>query len=151
MYGPILHPEAPVDRPEDLRVYEALDYPFPPDVPSDEQGSIRIGRMVIEKIVLLITGEFPDEMEVRDFAYSGFNEIVLSRHSRELEVAENGGIRLHVLRTNTIVDETPWLTALLQKEVYRKTFGMKLFATYGIVELKPPLRQALFCLVHRTE
>ena len=148
MYGPIPHPETPIDRPEDLRVYEALEYPFPPDVPSDAQGSIRIGGAVIEKIVLLITGEFPDELNVRDFAYSGFDQIVLSRHGGDLEVAEHGGIRLHVLRLNTIVDETPWLTALLQKEVYRKPLGTKLFVTHGIVELKPPLRQALFCLVH---
>jgi hypothetical protein len=145
-YGPIPHPETPAR--EGLRVYEAYDYPFPPDVPSGELGSISIGKLVAEKIVLFITGEFPEGFNVRDFAYAGFSDVVLDRCGGELLVSEHGGVRLHVFRTNLIVDETDWLFAFLKGEVYRKqNFGTKVFTTYGLVELKPPLRQALFCVV----
>jgi hypothetical protein len=87
-------------------------------------------------------------MDVRDFAFSGFTDVVLSRNGGNALPSEAGGIRFHVLRVNTIVDETAWLTPLLKREVYGiQDWGTKIFGTYGVVELKPPLRQALFCLM----
>jgi hypothetical protein len=106
MYGPIQHPELPLDRPERARVYESFDYPFPPDVLSDPAGTIKIGSLIVEKIVILVTGEFPEAMDVREFAYSGVSKIVLSRHGGSCLVSEHGGIRLHLLRVSNFVDET---------------------------------------------
>ena len=148
MYGPIQHSNQPLEDPEDAHVHEAFDYPLPPEVPSTPAGSIKIGSSLIEKVVLLVTGEFPPGMDVRDFAYSGFAEVIRSKHGGDFLVSEEGGIRLHVLRVNAIVDETAWLTPLLQREVYRtQSWGTKIFLTYGIMDLKPPLGQALFCVV----
>jgi hypothetical protein len=148
MYGPIQNAGAPLDQWEDVRVYETLDYPFPRNVPSTPAGRIKIGSLSVENIVMLVTGEFPDGMDVRDFAYSGFTAVVLSRHGGDVLVSEESGIRLHVLRVSTIVDETSWLTPLLKREVYRtQNWGTKVFLTYGVIALKPPLERALFCLV----
>jgi len=147
IYGPIQYPASP-SKPEDARVFEAFDYPFPPDAPSWPEGTITLGSLIVEKVVMLVTGEFPKGLDVRDFAYDGFNTVVLSRHGDGFRVSEGAGIRLHVLRVNTIVDETAWLTPLLQREVYRtQSWGTKVFLTYGVCDLKPPLGQALFCLV----
>jgi hypothetical protein len=144
IYGAIEHPAAPLPQP--ARVYETLEYPFPPDLVSNT-GSVAFGDLIVEKIVLLVSGEFPDGMDVPDFAYSSVSAIVLSKHGGTFLVSEQGGIYLHVIRVSTIVDETAWLTALLQKEVYRTASLEKMFLTYGVMTLKPPLGQALLCLV----
>jgi len=148
IYGPIQRPEAQLNRPEHSRVYEAFDYPIPRDAPSWPEGTIKLGSFIVEKVVMLVTGEFPTGMNVGDFAYDGFTEVVLSKHRGEFRVSEGAGIRLHVMRVNMIVDETDWLTPFLKKEVYRtQNWGTKVFLTYGVCDLKPPLGQALFCLV----
>ncbi len=148
MYGRIEHPEVTPEQPDDARVYESLDYPFPPDIPSHPTGRIKIGEIIAEKIIVLVTGQFPDGLDVRDFACSGFKEIVLARHGGEFLVTEQGGIRLHLIRVSVIVDETAWLMPLLEREVYKARSGQpELLLTYGLVNLKAPLEQALFCLV----
>jgi len=148
MYGFIQHPVVALDPPEGARIYESLDYPFPPEVSSHLKGRITIGSLLVEKIILLVTGQFPEGLDVRGFAYSGFKEIVLSRHGGEFLISEQGGIRLHLIRVNTIVDETAWLTPLLESEVYEERSAQpRVFLTYGLVKLRAPLGQALFCLV----
>lgn len=148
IYGCIEKEGLPLDQDAAVHVYEALDYPFPPDVPSTPAGRIKIESLTVEKVVMLVTGEFPQGMNVRDFAHSGFTATVLSRHGGDLWVSQEGGIRLHLIRVSTIVDETSWLMPLLQREVYKtKNWGTKIFLTYGMIELKPPLGRALFCLV----
>jgi hypothetical protein len=148
IYGRIDHPEVTLDEPENAHVYESLDYPFPPDVASHSRGRIKIGSLIIEKIVMFVTAQFPEELDVRAFAYSGFTEIVLARHGGELLISEQGGIRLHVIRVNTIVDETSWLMPLVEKEAY-KAPGVqpRLLLTYVLQNLRAPLGQALFCVV----
>ena len=152
MYGRIEHPEVAPERPEDARVYESFDYPFPPDIPSHPAGRIKIRSLIVEKIVVLVTGQFPDGLDVRDFAFSGFKETVLSRYGGEFLVTEHGGIRLHLIRVSVIVDETAWLMPLLEREVYQARSGQPVMLfTYGLVSLKTPLKQALFCLVLSTD
>jgi len=148
MYGLIEHPEVAISQPEDARIYESHEYPFPPDAPSHPKGRIRIESLLVEKLVMLVTGQFPAELNVRDFACSGFKEVVLSQHGGEFEISEQGGIRLHVIRVKAIVDETAWLAPFLESEVYKERSAQpRMFLTYGLVNLRAPLEQALFCLV----
>jgi hypothetical protein len=146
LYGTIQHPEAILGELPEVQVYEAHDYPFPPDVPST--GTVRMGGIVAEKLVLLVMGEFPDGMNVRDFAYAAVDEVVHANLGGELCVSEAGGIRVHLLRVNLILDETDWLMLVLRKEVYRtSSLGTKVFLTRSLVNLPSPLSSALLCAV----
>ena len=149
VYGPIHQPDSTDYRPASVEVYEEFEFPFPPDVPSDASGRIKVASFVINKAVLIVTGEFPPQFDVADFAYSGLIKFVFPRFSGEgFVVTQQGGIRLHVLRTNIVLDETSWLTNLLNEHVCpNEQVKAKLFITPGIVRLNPPLEQGLYCLV----
>jgi hypothetical protein len=148
MYGRIEHAEVSPPQPEEALVYESFDYPYPPEFDSHPAGSIQVGKLVIRKIVLFVTGEFPDGLDVLDFACSGFNETVLSRFGGEVVVSEQGGIRLHVLRVSSIVDETDWLVPIINSQAYQaQSARVKLSMTSGLMNLRAPLGQALFCLI----
>jgi hypothetical protein len=148
MYGPILGAGVTTARPQDVRVLDSFDFPFPPQSPESSTGFITVGDITIEKIVLLVTGEFPSDLEVRDFAYSGVSHI-LGSLGGELGVSEQGGIRINVLRTDCVSSETSWLTPVLKKHVYKlSSWGTRTFLTNGPIELEPPLEQAVVCLVN---
>src|SRR5262249_959464 len=147
MYGPIQGFGVKTAKPEDVLVFDSFVFPFPPESPEPATGLIKVGEITIERIVLLVTGDFPPDLEVRHFAYSGASNILGSLRG-ELGVSERGGIRIHVLRTDCVSDETSWLTSVLQKHVYQlSTWGTRTFLTNGPLELEPPLGQAVLCLV----
>jgi hypothetical protein len=148
MYGPILGLGVRTANPDDVKVFDSFVFPFPPESTESANGLIKVGDITIERIVLLVTGEFPPVFEVRRFAYSGASRILRSLRG-ELSVSEHGGIRIHVLRTDCVSDETSWLTPVLKKHVYKlSSWGTRTFLAYGPLELEPPLRQAVFCLMY---
>jgi hypothetical protein len=148
MYGPILGFGVTTGKPEDVRVFDSFDFPFPPESTQTPTGLIKVGEITIERIVILVTGEFPPDLEVRHFAYSGASHTFRSLGG-ELGVSEHGGIRIHVLRTNSVSDETSWLIPVLQKHVYKLSrWGTRTFLTNGLLELEPPLGQAVVCLMN---
>jgi len=148
MYGPIMGFGVTTAKPEDVLVLDSFVFPFPPQSAESPTGLIKVGDITIERIVLLVTGEFPSELEVRHFAYSGVSHILESLRG-ELGVSEHGGIRIHVLRTDCVSNETSWLAPVLQKHVYQlSSWGTRTFLTKGPLKLEPPLGQAVVCLVN---
>ena len=148
MYGIIPHPDTYAMRAQAPEVYEAHEYPFPPDVPSSPIGCIKFGSLPVEKIVLLVTGEFPPSMGIGDFATSLVFDRVCPSLCTELLVSDQGGIRLHVLTVSAICDESAGLTALIQRVVYKeREWGTRIMLTLTPMRLQPPLKEALFCMV----
>jgi len=101
----------------------------------------------MEKIVLVVTGEFPPEMDVEQFAVAAA-ALQLQQFGDDRVMSAHGGIPLHVLRTDVISDETSWLEPLLQEQLYAAESRRFLaFLTSPPLELRPPLGQLIACFV----
>jgi len=149
MYGPIPHAATYASRLQPPEVYEAFEYAFPPDVTSSPNGWVKFGSFTVERIVVLLSGEIPDRLDLCDFACSGVYDVFVTKPGHELFVSDAGGVRLHVLRVSAIGnDETGRILSLLQREVYMdQDWGTRIFLTVGPVKLRPPLGEVLFCQV----
>ncbi len=146
-YGKIPTPGLVEAGPEGARVLESFDYIFPEGA-SKQVNIFRIGEFEVERIVLFVVGEFPEEMDVREFAYAELHAAVLERDNSELDDLAQAGIPFHLVRMNEIVDETYWLAPVLRREFYHSGESRtQNFVTRGVANLRPPLRQALLCLV----
>ena len=148
MYGPILGYCIPNAQARVVEVFHSFEFPFPPDAPASHSGLIVVGDLTIEKIVLMVTGDFPPDMNVQHYSYSVVSYF-LGLFGRDLRVSEQGGIRIHILRTSFLSNETSWLTPVLQRHVYKTSnLGNRILLTNGPIELEPPLVQAVVCLVN---
>ena len=147
MYGPILGKGAPVVPLEEVTVFGSCDFPFPVNLPTGRPGLIKVGEFVIEKIVLLVTGELPPDGGARDLAYSVVHQEIDSLGG-EFAVSEGGGIRIHMLRTDAVSDDSDWVLQVLQQHIYEPDdWATRPFFTKGPFALRPPWGQLLICLV----
>ncbi|GEM_PF-1862320 len=133
--------------PGDVQILESQSFPFPPDAACPEDGFIKKGDLVIERIVFIVTGEFPPDVEPVDVTYSLAQQL-LDGLPGDLGVSPSGGIRIHLLRTNAVSDEDDWVLPILENHVYTpETFGNRTYMTNGPIDLNPPLGQMLCCLL----
>ncbi|MCY1011306.1 hypothetical protein OV079_38260 [Nannocystis pusilla] len=137
-YGTLGDAATPPARPT---VAELLVTTFPPRAPRAAQ--IRVGRLVVERFVLLLAGPLPPPSMLADFvetACASMIELMLRAPVR------GGAVPLNVLAVDSLFDDTQWLSALLDTHVYRGTLGVRVFASLGPLEA-PSGTQVLLCPV----
>lgn len=147
MYGLIKAHGAASPARAEVTVEELLEFPFPPGVESTREGLVRIGGMTVERIVFLIRGTFPPDVDVRDFVMGGIQDQIATAFEGDLAVSQAGGIRVHVLRVSTLENEEDWLEGVLKRHVYRANPGILVFMTSPIMRIHPPMDQCMFCFV----
>jgi hypothetical protein len=125
-YGAIGIEAAEADAPD---VTELLVTAFPGG--ARPSPFVMVGSLKVERFVLLIRGPLPSPEEHEGFAAAAIKYMLQSMVG---EAVVGGAAPLNVLAVSSLSDETPWLSRVLNRHVYRNGLGTRLFASVGPIE-----------------
>jgi len=138
-YGAVLWPRTSPLRMTPRRIIE-IELP-----PGERSGAPSFAGFTTERIVVLVSGVFPPELQQADFAVSFLVDVL----GDEFALAYQGAsMEIILCLVDNVYDETVALFPLLQRIYPRESWENRLFVTRGGPQpLRSPLGEVLLCLI----